>query len=259
MKIGLVLSGGGSRGIAHLGVMKVLQEMDIEISAISGSSSGAIAAALFAYGYKPEEILDFVEDIRIYKLLKPAISKTGLLRMEATEMLFRHFIHQDDFSALRTPIYAAATDLCQGKTIYFSQGPLIRALMASACIPVLFDPIRIEDDYYVDGGILNNFPTSPLIGQCDLIIGSHCNPVDDSFRVGNVKTMFERTFLLAINANTYNNIRECDLFLEPPGLKKIKVFDTNKARYIYQAGYDYAKSREADILKLIGRAAQNAS
>ncbi|MFP4094436.1 MAG: patatin-like phospholipase family protein [Cyclobacteriaceae bacterium] len=256
MRVGLVLSGGGSRGIAHLGVLKVLQELNVEISLISGASSGAIAGSLFSYGYQPDEILEIVEEIRFLKLLKPAISKTGLLRMEATELLFKQYFKKDDFSALKIPLYAAATDLCKGRTVYFHEGKLVKALMASACIPVIFDPIKIDGEDYIDGGILNNFPSKPLLGQCDCIIGSHCNPVDDSFRLGNVKTMFERTFLLAINANTYNNIKDCDLFLEPPGLKKIKVFDMNKARYIFQAGYEYAKSREEDIMKLIAATAQ---
>lgn len=251
MKIGLVLSGGGSRGIAHLGVIKFLEELQIPIYAISGSSSGAIAGALYSYGYSAEEILDIVQEIKLLKLLKPAISKTGLLRMEATETLFRNYIKEDDFSSLKIPVTVTATDLCQGKSVYFTHGELVRPLMASSCIPVIFDPIKIGDGWYVDGGILNNFPTTPLLSSCDKIIGSHSNPVDETFRLGNVKTMFERTFLLAINSNSYNRVKDCDIFLEPPGLKKVKVFDLNIAKKIFDTGYEYARSREADILGLL--------
>lgn len=251
MKIGLVLSGGGSRGIAHLGIIRFLEDLQVPISLISGSSSGAIAGALYAYGYSPEEILEIVREIKLFKLIKPAISKTGLLRMEAAETLFRKYLKQDDFAALKIPLIVAATDLCKGKTIYFTHGELVRPLMASSCIPVIFDPVKIDGEWYVDGGILNNFPTQPLLHQCDKIIGCHSNPVDDTFRIGNVKTMFERTFLLAINSNSYNHVKDCDIFLEPPGLKKIKVFDMNKATEIYETGYEYAKSREADIIGLL--------
>ena len=251
MKIGLVLSGGGSRGIAHLGVIKFLEELQIPMYVISGSSSGAIAGALYSYGYRPEEILNIIREIKLLKLLKPAISKKGLLRMEATETLFRNYIKEDDFSSLRIPVTVAATDLCKGKSVYFTHGELVRPLMASSCIPVIFDPIKIGDSWYVDGGILNNFPTSPLLSSCDKIIGSHSNPVDETFQLGNVKTMFERTFLLAINSNSYNSVKDCDIFLEPPGLKKVKVFDLNRAKEIFDIGYEYARSREADILGLL--------
>lgn len=259
MKIGLVLSGGGSRGIAHLGILKFLDELQIPIHAISGSSSGAIAGALYSYGYRPEEILEIVSEIKLLKLIKPAISKTGLLRMEATETLFRNYIKEDDFSALKIPVTVAATDLCKGKSIYFTHGQLVRPLMASSCIPVIFDPVKIGNDWYVDGGILNNFPTSPLLSVCDKIIGSHSNPVDETFRLGNVKTMFERTFLLAINSNSYNNVKDCDIFLEPPGLKKVKVFDLNIAKEIFTIGYEYARSRELDILGMMDRSEAEAS
>jgi NTE family protein len=251
MKIGLVLSGGGSRGIAHLGMIKALLEFEVPIDIISGSSSGAIAGALFSYGYAPDEILTIVSEISFLKLLKPAISKTGLLRMDSTENLFRKYFAEDDFNALKIPLTVCTTDLCRGRSVYFSEGPLLKPLMASSCIPVFFDPINIDGELYVDGGLLNNFPTQPLLAKNVRIIGLHSNPVDESFKLSNVKNMFERTFLLTINANSYHHIQDCDLFLEPPGLKKIKVFDTKKAKEIFEIGYHYARSKEAEIKNLL--------
>ncbi len=251
MKIGLAISGGGARGIAHLGMVKALQEFKVPIDIISGTSSGAIAGALLGSNYAPDQILEIISELRFFKFLKPAISKTGLLRMDSTESLFRKYFQTDDFSAINIPLIICATDLCEGRSVYFSEGPLIRPLMASSCIPVVFDPINIDGKLFVDGGILNNFPTQPLLGRNIKIIGLHSNPVDQSFKVSNVKTMFERTFLLAINANSYHHINHCDLYLEPPGLKKIKVSDLKKAKEIFDIGYQYALSREADIKKLL--------
>lgn len=253
MKVGLVLSGGGTRGIAHLGMIKALQAFDVPIDVISGSSSGAIVGAMISYGYKPQEVLEIISEISFLKLFKPAISKTGLLRMDSTESLFRKYFVEDDFSALKIPLTICATDLCRGRSVYFSEGPLLKPLMASSCVPVIFDPIAIDGNLYVDGGILNNFPTQPLLAKNVSIIGLHSNPVDESFKLSNVKTMFERTFLLAINANSYHHIGDCDLFLEPPGLKKIKVFDLKKTKEIFDIGYQYAMSKEAEINKLLRR------
>ena len=250
MKIGLVLSGGGSRGVAHLGVIKALEEAGITISMISGSSSGAIAGALYGSGHSPEKIVEIVRDIKPLKLFRPAISKSGLLKMDSTELIYRQHILDDTFEALSIPLIVAATDLCQGKTVYFSEGKLIRRLMASTCIPVVFDPVEVDGKLYLDGGLLNNFPAEVLTGQCDKIIGSHCNPIDENFRSGNFKTILERTFLLTINANAYPRRRFCDIFIEPPALKTFKVFDMARADEIFRIGYDYAKGMQDEFLAL---------
>ncbi|MEM6845696.1 MAG: patatin-like phospholipase family protein [Bacteroidota bacterium] len=247
--IGLVLSGGGARGIAHLGVLKVLDELGIEIGAIAGSSSGAIAGALYASGYSPDEILQIINETNFFRLIRPAISKTGLLKMDSAEWLYNKYLSHNSFENLRIPLTINATDLCQGRTVYFSEGELIRPLMASTCIPVMFEPISVQGKLFVDGGLLNNFPAEALVSICDNIIGSHCNPIDDTFEVINMRTMLERSFLLTINANSYARRNYCDLFIEPPLLKTYHIFDLGKADEIFQIGYDYAKSREADLVR----------
>lgn len=242
MKVGIVLSGGGSRGIAHLGIIKGLEELGVKISVISGSSSGAILGALFGCGYTPDEILQIILDIKFFKILRPAMSKTGLLKMDGTEAIYSKHIPADDFAELKVPLIVNATDIQSGKIVYFSEGQLIRALMASSCIPVIFEPVLFKGRLYVDGGLLNNLPAQILIGKCDKILGCHTNPIDENFAVTNVKAMIERTFLLSINANAYPQRRYCDLFIEPPLLKTYKVFATGKLDEIFRIGYDYIMS-----------------
>lgn len=249
MKLGLILSGGGARGIAHLGVLKVLDEIGIQIDAIAGSSSGAIAGALYASGYSPDDILQIIEDTNFLKLIRPAISKTGLLKMDSAEWLYKKYLKQNSFEELKIPLTINATDLCKGRAVYFSRGELIRPLMASTCIPVMFEPTSVNGKLYVDGGLLNNFPAEALIGSCDKIIGLHCNPIDDTFQVMNMKTMLERTFLLTINANSYSRRKYCDFFIEPPALKTYQIFDLGKANEIFQIGYEYAKSLQAELMQ----------
>lgn len=251
MNVGLVLSGGGARGVAHLGVIKVLEEIGITVSMIAGSSSGAIAGALYGSGHRPEDIVEMVRNIKPFKLIRPAVSRSGFLKMESAELLYHQYILDDTFEALSVPLVVAATDLQTGETVYFSEGPLIRPLMASTCIPVVFDPVEVDGRLYIDGGVLNNFPAEVLIGQCDKIIGSHCNPVDDDFHSGNFRTILERTFLLSINANAYSRRTFCDIFIEPPALKPFRVFDTARADDIFQIGYDYAKGKRDELLALV--------
>lgn len=235
--------------MAHLGILKAFDELGIQIDAISGSSSGAIVGALYASGYPPDKILQMIRDTSFLKLVRPAMSKSGLLKMDSTEWIYNQHIKKNTFEDLQIPLTITTTDLCKGKTVYFSSGALIRPLMASTCIPVLFEPISVNGKLYVDGGLLNNFPAEALIGVCDKIIGLHCNPIDDAFEMINMRTMLERTFLLTINANAYSRRKYCDLFIEPPGLKTFNLFDLGKAEEMYQIGYEYARSMKDELLR----------
>ncbi len=240
MKIGLVLSGGGARGLSHLGVLQAFDELGIRPAAISGTSAGAIVGALYAAGHRPPEILQFFTQTKLLKVLGLSSKFTGLLRMESTEKAYMQFLVDDRFEALSVPLYVCATDLDRGETVYFSQGPLIKPLQASSCIPILFAPVEIEGRYFVDGGILNNLPVEPLLDQCDYLIGVHANAVGTQ-RVSSLRNAIERTFLLVVNANVESRRRQCHLFIEPPKMAGYKVFDVAKAEEMYQIGYEYAR------------------
>ena len=133
------------------------------------------------------------------------------------------------------------TDLEHGSTFYFSQGELIKPILAAACIPVLFKPVEINGTKYIDGGILNNLPVEPIIGKCDKIIGVHTNPIHDDFQGKNVKNILERTMLMAISGNTKINAGRCDYYIEPPALGTYTGMDISKARELFDIGYQYTK------------------
>lgn len=239
-KIGIALSGGGVRGIAHLGVLKALNEAGIFPDRIAGTSAGAIVGALYCSGYTPDEILDMVIKTKFFKFLRPAISWKGFLKMEIMESLYGKFLVNNDFSDLKTPLTIAATDLSKGKVVYFSEGEIIKPLMASTCIPGLFDPISIGDDYYVDGGVMNNMPIDPMEGKCDFIIGVNCNHLPESHHIGNIKRVIERTVIMAMNCNVYSRQKRCDYFIEPQFLGRYGAFDIKNAKEIFEEGYQGA-------------------
>jgi NTE family protein len=115
---------------------------------------------------------------------------------------------------------------------------------------VLFAPVEIDGKIYVDGGIINNLPVEPLVVNVDFIVGVHANPTNTQYRLTSIKSMIERTFHLAIGNNVKERIKYCDLFIEPPHLSQINIFEISKAREIYQIGYDYTlelleKSKES--------------
>ena len=237
MKIGITLSGGGARGIAHIGVLKALEEMGVEISVISGTSAGSIVGALYSHGYKPEEILSIIQKVSVFKSVRPAWTWIGLLSLEGLkEVLLKH-IPENKFDALKIPLTVAATDIKKGEIVYFSEGELIPCIVASSCVPAVFVPVSFADKLLVDGGVLDNLPTKPIRKKCDLLIGSHCNPIGSDFDAKNLKTIIERSLLMAVNGNTQKSRELCDVFIEPPGLDKFTGFGLSKAQEIFDVGY----------------------
>jgi len=140
MKTGLVLSGGGARGIAHIGVLQALQEMNITLHALSGTSAGSMVAALYCAGYNPGKILEIFQTNRFYKLVWPALKSSGLLNMRKMERTLIRYFPENSFEVLRIPLYVYATNLRTGEGVMFHKGPLVQSLLASSAIPVLFHP-----------------------------------------------------------------------------------------------------------------------
>ncbi|HDO26739.1 MAG TPA: phospholipase, partial [Bacteroidetes bacterium] len=172
MKIGLVLSGGGIRGIAHIGLIKVLEDHNIKPDIVSGASAGALVGALYAKGYSTETIIDFFHNTPLFRISFFAKNKPGLLDMEKYQTYFKEYFPEDSFESLEKQLYITATNLEDGRLDFFSSGELINPLLASAALPPVFAPVLINDKLYVDGGIMNNFPVEPLENNCDFIISS---------------------------------------------------------------------------------------
>lgn len=235
--LGIALSGGGIRGIAHLGVLKAFDEYGISPKKVSGTSAGAIVGALYCQGYSPEEIMKIIHETNYFRLLRPAISWKGLFRIETLVDVFKDFFPHNSFSKLTIPLSVAATDISLGEVVYFEEGELIPPILASCCIPGMFEPIVYNSRYLVDGGVLNNLPIEPLQKDCDLLVGVNCNHLPEEKDIRNIKNLIERTVMMTMNFNVYSRISSCDYFIEPPGLGKFGVFDIKKAPQLFQAGY----------------------
>ncbi len=241
MKVGLVLSGGGARGVSHAGVIKALTELGITIERISGTSAGAIVGALYAHGYTPDEILQTIVSTRLFTAMRPAWKWTGLLTMDGLKDALLRVLPENSFESLRIHMTIAATDIRKGKPAYFDKGELIPALLASCCVPAFFNPIELNGSTYVDGGLMDNLPVKPIRESCDFIIGSHCNYISDEFDLKSIRSVIERSLLIAINGNTTISKGMCDILIEPPGLGSYSGFDLGKANILFQSGYEFVK------------------
>ena len=173
--------------------------------------------------------------------------------MDMLRKTLKEIIVEDDFKALKIPFYATATDLNKGTEVTFSEGPLFEAIVASCSVPVVFNSVSMGDRILVDGGLLNNFPIEPLLNNCDIIIGSYVNKLEEgigknsSFKIVNY---LDRCFHLAISKNVYSKAHLCNVFIESP-LHGYNLYDVKAASDIFEIGYKTAQGFKDQFEKLM--------
>lgn len=254
MQIGLALSGGSARGLMHVGVLQAFEEIGIKVHQVSACSSGGIIGALYALGYSPKEIASFFKELNLRNLIKFDFSRLGILSIEKLRPLFEEYLKIDDFSALNIPLTVNATDIRTGTEVAFSEGELIKALQASACIPVVFQPIKVADYLLIDGGILNNMPAQSLQEKSDFIIGINCNFYGQQSHFSNPKQILENVSRLMLLRNTDMQKQFCDFVIEPPEMGRFGVFDLKYASEIIQIGYKYTLKCADKLLESLAQA-----
>jgi NTE family protein len=159
-KIGLALGGGGARGLAHLGVLQVLEEAEIPIDVVAGTSMGGIVACLYAAGISVQDLIAFSKKIGIIDLASPDLKWRGLFGHEKTAHLLADLLGGDGvtFEDLSIPAAVVCADIEMGGLVIVDQGPLIPALLATSAVPIIFSPVHHQGRWLVDGGVLNNLP-----------------------------------------------------------------------------------------------------
>ncbi|MDR0428409.1 MAG: patatin-like phospholipase family protein [Dysgonamonadaceae bacterium] len=241
---GLVLSGGGARGIAHLGTAKALYEAGEVFDVIVGTSMGAIVGCLLADKQNPDDIIKLFTPKNMRSFIRPLLSNKGMLTMDGARKMLKAILTTENIEDLSIPFMACATNLSSGRPEYFESGNIIDAVIASAGIPVVFAPAIINNNQYVDGGVLNNLPVRKIRNNCKKIIGSHVNPQTLGLENGQVLGLIhiaDRAFHLCIQGNTEEDREMCDLYLEHTNLNDIGTFDFNKADEIFRRGYENTK------------------
>ncbi|EAR00072.1 patatin-like phospholipase family protein [Maribacter sp. HTCC2170] len=242
MNIGLVLSGGGVRGVAHIGAIKALEEHGIFPNHIAGASAGAIVGALYANGNTWEEILDFFKSVQIFKLNKFARNKPGFIDTEKLYDSFKSYLVDDNFSSLQMPLAITTTNLLTGTLKVFDAGELIRPILASAAFPGVFTPVEIGGEHYIDGGTLNNFPVDLIKTSCDTIVGVYVNPFE-VLRINDLKYSFsilDRAYKIKTAHESIEKFEDCNLVISPKDLKKYGTFSVKDIDAVFDLGYKAA-------------------
>jgi NTE family protein len=283
LKIGLVLSGGGAKGLAHIGVLKVIEEAGIKIDYIGGSSMGAIVGALYASGYSAAQLDSIFHEINFDILIQdevPRSSKTfyekeetekyaltlpfdkfkisfpsGLSKGQNIYNLMTRLTMQlgniSDFSRMPIPFFCIASNIETGEQVILDSGSLAKAVSASGAIPSVFSPVKIDGKLLTDGGVTNNYPVSELRERgADIIIGVD---VQDSLADRKqLRSVFE--ILTQINnfrtiGDMRNKIKLTDLYIKPD-ITNYSVLSFDKGAEIINSG-EVAARKKIEQLKII--------
>jgi NTE family protein len=238
-KLGLVLSGGGARGFAHLGVAKALNEKGIKPDIISGVSAGAIAGVFLASGMEPDSIFQLLREQDFMRISKFKMTKKGFIRLEGLKQQIKLHIPYINLEDLPTPMIVAVCNLNKGKMEYVSNGPLADIIQASSSIPVLFEPVRLGNDLYVDGGVLDNLPIKPIRKICDKIIAVNISPVHETDHLENILQIATRVFHVSVDKTTMKSGKLADLYIEPPGVEHFDILRVRYADELFHLAYEY--------------------
>lgn len=249
--IGIVLSGGGIRCVAHIGFLKALEQNGIFPTHVAASGTGAIVGALYAAGYKADDILDFFrKNSAVFQWSKMTIRKSGILDTDKYEDVLFPFLGYINFKQLKKQLFITATDVIDGTAKIFSSGNVVKPVLASSALPPVFSPVEIDNRLYMDGGVMNNFPTEPLKERCNKILGSFVasvRPIEQSDISNPIKLLHRANDLQQI-AHAKNKFKQCDYVVQPKSLYKYGNFNASKIEEIYQIGYLTALAKMDKII-----------
>lgn len=254
-KIGLALGGGGAKGLAHILMLQVLDELNIRPHRIAGTSIGAVMGALYASGMSGQEIQQLIERLTVSKeeswfrglfeqdvgrwwdIIEIQLGHGGLLNTHGLATFLREIIHTTQFEDLNIPLKVVAADFWEREQVVFERGNLFPALQASIAVPGLFSPVQYKGRVLVDGGLVNPVPYDLLFDECEVVVAIDVlgNRTPTS---GKEPSYFENTFntFQIMQASIVHEKIRCQpphIYIHPD-LKNIRVLDFNRFEEIYK-------------------------
>ena len=250
-RIGLALGGGAARGVAHIGVIQVLEENGIKVDLVAGTSAGSLVAALYASGKNGNEMALLAESMDEGAITDWAFPTRGLIRGEALARYVREKTGNKLIEQMPLPLGIVATDLSDGSPILFRSGDTGAAVRASSAVPAVFQPVKIGTREYVDGGLVAPVPVrfARQMGA-ELVIAVDITSAPEEKPPGDALRMLLQTFsIMGRSINSYE-LRDADVVLRP-SLNGVGSADFTARKRSIQAGREVALSMLAAIRQRI--------
>jgi len=259
MSFGLALGGGGARGLAHIEFLKVLDDLGIKPSVISGTSIGAIVGAFYATGMSGREIEQLVDKLNFLKIgsffFFFFLDITGLIKGKGVERFFRENLPIKSFEELPIKLKIVAADFWNREEIIFNQGDLIKAIRSSMSVPGILKPIKAKNRILVDGGTVNPLPYDIIRNDCDYTIAIDVSGVREPSGRKEIPTIFESlmmTFELLEHSliEEKMKISKPDLYVKP-AIINIDLLDFHKIDRIRESINDDVRKFRNNIIELL--------
>lgn len=252
-KVALVLGGGGARGMAHIGVLKVFEREEIKVDMVVGTSMGAVIGAAYCLGVPTSKMEKRATTILWTDLFDPVIPMMALAEGNKLELVIKDILENKSFLDAKIPLAVVTTDIEKAEEVVYTTGPLIKLVRASCSWPGIYSPIRLDGRLLVDGGIKNSVPVSiaKRLGA-DFIIA--CNVgfcVTKGQEISHILRMLLQSFqIMGEELNMYQS-RQADIIIEP-GLGDIDQGAFDKAPEIIQKGQEAAENILPLLRKRLG-------
>ncbi len=248
-KVGLSLAGGAARGVAHIGVLKVLAKNNIPINFISGTSSGALIGALYAAGMHPDLMEKIAQKLGWPHFFKINFTRHGPSSTEEIKNFVIKNIGDIKFSDLKIPFAVVATEIKTGKEVVLREGKVADAVAISCSVPGVFAPVKYNGEMLVDGGIVDNLPSKIVKDMgADFVIGVDVIPGGDLKEdPKNAFQIIGKAYDILVKKNSQASRDLCDLVIEPEIPENIWHIDVHKSKKLIESGESACESRILEI------------
>ena len=246
--IGLALGSGAALGAAHVGVLKAIEELDIQIDYVAGTSIGAVIGAFYAFGMPIDQIEDIALDLNWPDVSGITLPKLGLFSNQELGEFLDGRLGDVQFSESDKSLAVMATNIANGTKVILDKGDVSNAVKASACVPVLYEPVEIDGQLLVDGGLMESIPLSALKKMgASHTIGVDLKSERQYQKPRNILDILNNSFEIALKHLANVNVTDIDVLVQPK-LGKFSRTDTKNSDKMIEEGYRAAmKSLKAEL------------
>ncbi|PHS58729.1 MAG: hypothetical protein COB17_01920 [Sulfurimonas sp.] len=240
--ISLVLSGGGFRGAFHLGVLAFLDDNNIKINAISGTSIGALIACSYASGVKPTKILEIFESNEFKKMVSFNFSFKSFLKITIDKKIMNKLFLKENIEDLNIPVYLTISSISDSYVIYQNKGKVIDEILKSISLFPIFETVKEGSKIYADGGIFDNLPLKPLKKYAFNILSVNLHP-NKKLKSLSFFSKIKKILFLVWYSNIIDSIDNSDYYITNDNLTKFNILKQNNNIELFNLGYSSAKKK----------------